>query len=139
MLTFSHGKILHRKERIQVKSKEVAEFMKLFAMDVFVSAKPPYTTNHEIVEDRELREIEWVLIEHPDPKLARLGGSSIFNSAPVEEYTSLALAHISGKDLHQRALAGAILPKDAVDRPGGDLHAYAVICAQMPVVFVDVP
>ena len=81
---------------------------------------------------------ERILVKHADAHLdGVLGGAQLEILAVQADVPEVGLDE-ARHDLHQRRLSGTVLAEQAVQRPGFDGEADAVVGANGPEVFVDV-
>jgi hypothetical protein len=62
-------------------------------------------------------------MDGPDAEASRIDGGGDLHLPTAHQDLTGVRADGAGQDLDQRALAGAVLPQEAVDRPAGDVQA----------------
>jgi hypothetical protein len=79
-----------------------------------------------------------VLVDHADAQRPRRRGAGHLHRLAVEAHRALVGPHRTVDDLHQRALARAVLTEHGVDLAGLDAQAHAVIGLDRWILLADV-
>ncbi len=82
---------------------------------------------HHVVGDREDGDEHEVLVHHADTGGDRVAGTAEGNRLVVDEDLALVRLVEAVQDVHQRRLAGAVLPEQAVDLAGLDRQVDVVV------------
>jgi len=78
----------------------------------------------DVLRDREVREQGGLLVDHGDARVDGVGGRGQVERTAVEQHLARVGAVHPGQHLHDRRLAGTVLPDECVDLPGvqGERH-----------------
>ena len=82
-----------------------------------------FPPDEDVLLDREVRHEIELLIDDGDAEVLRLAGAVEDDRLAVEDDLAAVRLVDPGEDLHQRALAGAVLPDEPEDFAGMDFEA----------------
>ena len=80
----------------------------------------------DILGDRQVRRDAQLLMHHADAGRQRVAGGAEATGAPSQAHDPAIVGVHAGDDLHQRALAGAVLADETMDLAGGQREVDAV-------------
>ena len=124
--------------RVKVKTEIPGRTFELSAMGCLLKGNSMQPAHHVVFKDRERREVEGILIEHPDAESGGLGCPFIFHGSAFQEDAPIGLVHITRQYFHQGAFTGTVFSQDPLNRPRSDLHTDPVVGVYFSVVFMDI-
>ena len=138
LLALADRERARRRIQVEPEAEAVAKDGDRLARATAVEAHAARAGRQDVVEDRHRQEEEGVLVEHPDAGGDGGGGRPERDRRPVEEDRPRIGRVEARHDLHERRLAGAVLPQQAVQAPARDCQVDAVVGTDRPEVLVDV-
>ena len=124
LLPFAHGQGVHECLGVQGEVELLGKRPELSRRLPPVGKDAPGSSEDEIVQDPQGREIQGILVEHADALPDGVRRRVDDDTFPVQEDLAAVRQDEAGQDLHERALPGAVLTQDALDRRGGDVQGY---------------
>ena len=98
----------------------------------------PGRPDEQVVDHPHGREVEGILVEHPDTMAIGVGRRADADGPPSRRMRAAVGGLEPREDLHQRALAGAVLAEDALDGARGHGQGDAVVRLDGAEVLPDV-
>jgi len=100
---------------------------------------PRLASEQDVLRDREFRQQAQLLVYERDAAPARLSRGRQADRLPLDRDLAAVVRKKSGEDAHQRRLAGAVLPDQAVRFAGDEIEVDAVDSARGAETLCDSP
>jgi len=101
-----------------VTSRELGDLLPRLTMVIEAAGRHRFTAEHHVLPHREDRDEHEVLVHHPDPLRNRVARSADSGGPAIDQDFARVRVDQSIQDVHQGALAGAVLAHEGVDLAG---------------------